>query len=72
MRTNTFKSPNRPLQGHGQAFILHIYDSMDCRVDEKSKKWSDGWQLVNYLTHGAGRPLNMRDKLEWLAYVASF
>ena len=72
MTRKALKSTDRPLQGHGQAFILHIYDSMDCRIDETAKEWSEGWKLVNYLTHGAGRPLRMLDKLEWLAYVASF
>jgi len=57
---------------NGQAFILHIWDSQDCRIDPDTEEWSPGWKLINHITHKVGVMKNFAQKMEWLSYVASF
>lgn len=58
---------------NGQAFVLHIWDSTDCRIDPQDREWSCGWMLIDYLTHRVG-PITrgLAAKMEWLAYIDSF
>jgi hypothetical protein len=63
---------------NGQAFVMHIWDDQaaplfrsDAERDEG--KWSDGWQLINYITHKAGVVLRgFEARCAWLAYVDGF
>jgi hypothetical protein len=57
---------------NGQAFILHIWDSQDCKINENEKGWSPGFDLVNYITHKVGITTDFNSKCNWLAYIDSF
>jgi len=57
---------------NGQAFILHIWDSQDCKINPENEDWSPGWQLINYLTHKIGVAKEFATKMNWLAYVDQF
>jgi hypothetical protein len=55
-----------------QAFVIHVWDALDCKVGIKKSDWSPGWVLINYLTHRCGVGRDFSRKMDWLAYVASF
>lgn len=58
---------------NGQAFVLHIWDDQDCKIDVESDDWSPGFELINYITHFAGVcKRGLLAKTEFVNYILSF
>jgi hypothetical protein len=57
---------------NGQAFVVHIWDDLDCRIDPDDPDWSPGWQLIEYITHTAMRPGGMHRRMQFAEYIESF
>ena len=59
--------------GSGHAFILHVFDDLNCKIDPESEDWSPGFLLIKYLTHGRNKKRwNFRKEMEWNEYITSF
>lgn len=60
---------------NGQAFVLHIWDSQQCKRPKniKEDEWSSSFIFLNYLTHKTGiAAKSFAAKMNWLAYIDSF
>lgn len=58
---------------NGQAFVLHIWDDQDVKVDPDSDEWSPGFKLINYITHCCGVcKRGLLAKMDFYEYIDSF